>query len=182
MARRLGFVVRQDLCIDCRACMVACSVENGIDPGKHRNWVHTFGPTGTFPDLGMQFRPGNCMHCSNPPCERVCPTGATYRTADGLVEIDQAKCIGCRYCMQACPYDARYFDDRRGVTDKCTACIHRLDAGQEPACVQACMTGSRMFGDLKDPASEVVRVLAQGDSHVLAPEAGTQPGFFYTRG
>jgi tetrathionate reductase subunit B len=181
MAKRYGFVVRQDLCIDCKACMVACSVENQIRPGKHRNWVNTLGPTGTYPELGMQFRPGNCMHCANPPCERVCPTRATYRTADGLVQIDQSKCIGCRYCIQACPYDARYFDEQKGVTDKCSACVHRIEAGQRPACVQACMTGSRLFGDLNDPTSDASRALATRESHVLAPEAGTEPGFHYTK-
>ncbi len=179
MSKRYGFVIELDLCIDCRACMVACSVENRVPIGKHRNWVYTIGPTGTFPELGMHFQAGNCMHCANPPCERVCPTGATSRRADGLVEIDQDKCIGCRYCMQACPYDARYFDEKKGVTDKCTGCVHRVEAGEEPACVQACMTGARLFGDLNDPTSEVSRVLATHPSHVLAPEAGTEPGFHY---
>lgn len=179
--KRYGFVVQQNLCIDCKACMVACSVENNIRTGKHRNWVQTLGPTGTFPELGLQFRPGNCMHCANPPCLRVCPTGATYQREDGLVEIDQARCIGCRYCILACPYNARYFDEAKGVTDKCTACQHRLEAGEEPACVHACMTDARLFGDLNDPRSEVSRVLATRDSRVLAPEAGTEPGFHYTR-
>ena len=92
--KRFAFVIEIDRCIDCKACMVACSVENSVPVGHHRNWVKQIGPTGTYPILGMHFEPGNCMHCSNPPCERVCPTGATYIRDDGLVMIDQDKCIG----------------------------------------------------------------------------------------
>jgi Fe-S-cluster-containing dehydrogenase component len=159
--------------------MVACSVENNVRPGKHRNWVRTIGPTGTFPALTMWFRPGTCMHCANPPCEIVCPTGATYRRDDGLVEIDKDKCIGCKYCMPACPYNARYFDETRGVVDKCTGCAHRVDAGEEPACAHACMTGALVFGDLNDPTSKAAQLLAGGQGRPIGPATGTQPQIFY---
>ena len=177
--KRWGMVIETKRCIDCKACMVACKVENQIPLGKHRNWVGYVGPTGTFPTLGLRFEPGNCMHCENPPCERVCPTGATYQREDGIVLIDYDKCIGCRYCMQACPYDARYFDPARGVVDKCTFCVHRLDAGQPTACVETCVGGARHYGDLNDPNSEVSKLLATNEHRVAYEEAGTGPKVFY---
>ncbi len=176
--RRWGFVIEVKRCIDCKACMVACKVENAVPHDKHRNWIGRIGPTGTFPTLGMKFEPGNCMHCDNPPCERVCPTGATYRREDGIVLVEYDKCIGCRYCMQACPYDAR-FVHTEGYIDKCTFCVHRLDAGQPPACVETCVGGSRHFGDLNDPTSEVSKLLATRDHYVVYEEAGTGPKIFY---
>lgn len=177
--RRWAMVIEVKRCIDCRACMVACEVENRVPLGKHRNWVGRIGPTGTFPVLGLRFEPGNCMHCDNPPCMRVCPTGATYQREDGLVLINPDKCIGCRYCMEACPYDARYLDPERGVADKCTFCVHRLDAGQPPACVETCIGGSRHYGDLNDPNSDVSKLLATRDHVVIYEEAGTGPALYY---
>ncbi len=177
--KRWGMVIETKRCIDCKACMVACEIENQVPLGMHRNWVGHVGPTGTFPVLGLRFEPGNCMHCENPPCMRVCPTGATYQRADGLVLVDYDKCIGCRYCMQACPYDARYFDQARGVVDKCTFCVHRIDAGQPPACVETCVGGARHYGDLNDPNSEVSKLLATREHTVLYEEAGTEPKIFY---
>jgi tetrathionate reductase subunit B len=174
-----GMVIELQRCIDCKACMIACSLENQVPVGKHRNWVENAGPTGTFPVLGLRFEPGNCMHCDNPPCERVCPTGATHQRADGIVLVDEDKCIGCRYCMEACPYDARYFDPMRGVVDKCTFCVHRVDAGQPPACVETCVGGARHFGDLNDPNSEVSQLLAKHDHTVKYEEAGTGPRVYY---
>ncbi|MBI5029897.1 MAG: 4Fe-4S dicluster domain-containing protein [Chloroflexi bacterium] len=176
--RRWGFVIEPKRCIDCKACMVACEIENAVPLGKHRNWIGQIGPTGTFPVLGMKFEPGNCMHCENPPCERVCPTGATYQREDGIVLVDYDRCIGCRYCMQACPYDARY-PHTDGYVDKCTFCVHRLDTGQPPACVETCVGGARHFGDLNDPNSEVAKLLATRDHYVVYEEAGTKPKIFY---
>ena len=177
--KRWGMAIEIKRCIDCKACMVACEIENQVPLGKHRNWVGHTGPTGTFPVLGLRFEPGNCMHCENPPCMRVCPTGATFQREDGLVLIDYDKCIGCRYCMQACPYDARYFDSERGVVDKCTFCVHRLDVGQPPACVETCVGGARHYGDLNDPQSEVAQLLATDEHTVLYEEAGTGPKIFF---
>ncbi len=176
--RRWGFVIEVKRCIDCKACVIACEVENAVPLGKHRNWIGRIGPTGIFPVLGLKFEPGNCMHCENPPCERVCPTGATYQREDGIVLVDYDKCIGCRYCMQACPYDARYLHPD-GYVDKCTFCVHRLDVGQPPACVETCVGGARHFGDLNDPNSEVSKLLATHDHYVAYEEAGTQPKVFY---
>lgn len=177
--KRYAFVIEVDRCIDCEACMIACEVENQVPLGHHRNWVRPAPLEGTFPTLVQDFVPGNCMHCENPPCVQVCPTGASYQRADGLVLIDQAKCIGCQFCIEACPYGARYFDETRGVVDKCSACVHRLDAGQTPACVETCIGGARHFGDLNDPQSDVAKLVATGRAMPFHPETGTVPQVYY---
>ena len=154
--KRYGFVIDVERCIDCRACLVACSVENKVPMDHTRIWVHDLGLKGEFPDLERTFVPYNCMHCENPPCVDVCVSGATYKDPEnGLVLVDQEACIGCGFCVEACPYDSRYLDEERGVMDKCNACLQRVEVGQKPACVTTCLGGSRMFGDLNDPASEV---------------------------
>jgi len=119
--KRYAFVIELNRCIDCEACMVACSIENHVPIGKHRNWVINTPVAGSFPNLQQDYVPGNCMHCQDPPCVNACPTGASYQREDGLVLINQDDCIGCKYCIAACPYDARYYDEERGVVDKCTA-------------------------------------------------------------
>lgn len=154
--KRYGFVIDIERCIDCRACLVACSVENNVPMNHTRIWVHDLGIKGEFPELSRTFVPYNCMHCKNPPCVEVCVSGATYKDpATGLVLVDQDACIGCGFCVEACPYDARYLDEQRGVVDKCNACIQRVEVGLKPACVATCLGGSRTFGDLNDPNSEV---------------------------
>jgi len=177
--KRYVFVIEISKCIECKACMVACMAENRVPVEYSRNWVYQKGPTGIFPNLGMSFEPGNCMHCENPPCERVCPTRATYKREDGIVLIDPNRCIGCRYCMMACPYNARYFDEKKGVVDKCTFCVHRVMAGLDTACVHTCMTGARHAGDLLDPESEVSRLLATHEHHVRLSAAGSGPAIYY---
>ena len=175
--RRWAFVMEPDRCIDCEACMIACSVENEVPLGQHRNWISKT-ERGTFPNLSLGFMPENCHHCANPPCERVCPTGATYRREDGLVLVDYDKCIGCKYCMMACPYDARYVNEEKHAVDKC---VHRLDEGLPPACVETCVGNARHFGDLNDPNSEVSKLLATHDSYRIYEEAGTEPAIYYIR-
>jgi tetrathionate reductase subunit B len=163
--KRYGFVIDVARCIDCRACLVACSVENNVPMNHTRIWVKDLGVQGAFPDLQRSFVPYNCMHCDNPPCIEVCVSGATYKQADtGLVLVDQEACIGCGYCVEACPYDARYLDEKRGVVDKCTGCAQRVETGQQPACVTTCLGGARMFGDLNDPNSEVSMALKNATS------------------
>ncbi|MEJ2708893.1 MAG: 4Fe-4S dicluster domain-containing protein [Anaerolineales bacterium] len=158
--KRYGFVIDVSRCIDCRACLVSCSVENNVPMNHTRIWVKDLGVQGEFPNLSHSFVPYNCMHCENPPCVEVCVSGATYKDpTNGLVLVDQEACIGCGFCVEACPYDARYLDESRGVVDKCTGCIQRVEAGQEPACVATCVGGSRLFGDLNDPESEVSKAL-----------------------
>src|SRR5574341_62889 len=153
--KRYGFVIDISRCIDCRACLVACSAENNVSMKYTRIWVRDLGVKGEYPNLGRTFVPYNCMHCENPPCTQVCVSGATYKDQDtGLVLVDQEACIGCGFCVDACPYNARYLDRERGVVDKCTGCIQRLQVGGQPACVTTCVGGARKFGDLNDPNSE----------------------------
>lgn len=175
---RYGMVVDARGCIDCRACVVACKAENAVAVGCSRNWVEQH-EEGAYPLLAVRLAPGQCMHCDNAPCVRVCPTGASYVDERGTVLVNPDDCIGCRYCMQACPYDARYFDEGSGTVDKCTFCRHRLDAGLEPACVTTCPTRVRAFGDLDDGESAAARRLATGGGEVRKREAGTHPKVHY---
>ncbi len=160
-----AFVIDVARCIDCRACLVACSVENNVPMDHTRIWVYDQGIQGNWPDLSRTFVPYNCMHCEHPPCTEVCVSGATYKDkVNGLVLVDQEACIGCGYCVEACPYGVRYIDQKRGVVDKCNACLQRLEVGLEPACVATCVGKSRLFGDLNDPASEVSLALRNAKS------------------
>lgn len=125
------------------------------------------------------FVPKMCNQCANPPCVQVCPTGATYKTKDGVVLIDHEHCIGCQYCVQACPYGARYFNDEKQVSDKCTWCYHRITKGLLPACVEVCPTNARIFGDLNDEASPISEFIRDNRVQVLKPETGNAPTCFY---
>jgi tetrathionate reductase subunit B len=125
------------------------------------------------------FVPKLCNHCENPACVQVCPTGATFKTPDGAVLIDHKYCIGCQYCVQACPYGARSFNHERHVTDKCTWCYHRITKGLNPACVDICPTGTRIFGDLNDASSPISRFLVSNRVEVLKPETGNRPNVYY---
>lgn len=185
--KRYGFVIDVSRCIDCRACLVACSVENDVPMNHTRIWVKDAGIQGTFPNLKRMFIPYNCMHCENPPCIEVCVSGATYKDAEtGLVLVDQDACIGCRFCVEACPYDARYTDERRGVVDKCNGCIQRVERGLQPACVATCVGGSRLFGDLNDPESEVSKALKSATSiqrlDYEKDGQDTDPNIYYING
>jgi tetrathionate reductase subunit B len=179
-----AFVIDVARCIDCRACLVACSVENNIPMDHTRIWVHDQGVQGNWPDLTRTFVPYNCMHCENPPCTDVCVSGATYKDKiNGLVLVDQEACIGCGYCVAACPYGVRYIDQKRGVVDKCNACLQRLEVGLEPACVATCVGKSRLFGDLNDPTSEVSIALRNAKSVTNLDyengETDTDPNIYY---
>ena len=125
------------------------------------------------------FVPKLCNHCTHPACVQVCPTGATYRTEDGVVLIDHGYCIGCRYCVQACPYGARFFNEEKGVSDKCTWCYHRITKGLQPACVEVCPVGARVFGDQNDKEGPFSRFIRNNRVHVLRPESGNAPNVFY---
>ena len=179
-----AFVIDVSRCIDCRACLVACSVENNVPLKNTRIWVHDQGVHGSWPNLKRTFIPYNCMHCDHPPCTEVCVSGATFKDKDsGLILVDQEACIGCGFCVEACPYGVRYIDQKRGVVDKCNACLQRLEVGLSPACVATCLGKSRMFGDLNDPNSEVSLTLKNAKSILrLDYEKGktdTDPNIFY---
>jgi tetrathionate reductase subunit B len=125
------------------------------------------------------FVPKLCNHCTHPACVQVCPTGATYKTEDGVVLIDHTYCIGCQYCVQACPYGARFFNEEKGVTDKCTWCYHRITKGLQPACVEVCPVGARIFGDRNDKQSLISQFIQNHRVQVLRPETGNAPNVFY---
>jgi tetrathionate reductase subunit B len=180
-ATRYGMVIDAARCLHCAACLVACKAENAVGDGHSRNRFAEV-EAGTYPSVSVSISPAQCMQCDDAPCVRVCPTGASYRDARGVVLINADDCIGCRYCVEACPYEARYFDEASGTVDKCTFCLHRVDAGLEPACVATCPTKTRTFGDLADPASTVARLVATGGVEVRLPEAGTKPKVYYLRG
>ncbi len=179
-----AFIIDAARCIDCRACLVACSVENNVPMNHTRIWVHDQGVQGSWPNLSRTFVPYNCMHCDNPPCIEVCVSGATYKDkVTGLVLVDQEACIGCGYCVEACPYGARYVDQKRGVVDKCTACMQRLQVGLQPACVATCVGKARLFGDLNDPTSEASIAIHNATSVTRLDYekdgVGTNPNIFY---
>ena len=170
-------------CIGCQACTVSCIQENAVPEGSFRTVVSTYSvklvdsaqPAGTY------VLPRLCNHCDNPPCIPVCPVGATYKREDGIVAVDGDRCVGCAYCVQACPYDARFINHETNKADKCTFCAHRVDAGLLPACVETCVGGARIFGDINDAEGELARRLkeAQPQLKVLKPELETAPRVFY---
>jgi len=142
-------------CIDCRACMVACSVENSIEMDKTRIWVAGIGVKGKYPDLDRATMVYHCMHCEHPDCLSACPVSAYYKREDGPVIYNPEKCIGCRYCMNACPFGVPHFDYDKGIIegafiDKCTFCPQRIDNGQEPACVATCPTDALEYGEREE--------------------------------
>lgn len=176
-----GFVVDNRSCIGCHACSTACKSENEVPLGVYRTWVK-YTETGAFPNTQRHFQVTRCNHCANPPCARICPTAAMYQRDDGIVEFDSEACIGCKACMQACPYDAIHIDPSSGTAAKCHYCAHRIEVGLEPACVVVCPTHAIIAGDLDDPSSEIARVVAREKVSVRKPEQGTAPKLFYIDG
>ncbi len=175
---RLGMVIDTRLCVGCQDCVVACKTENQTPEGMHRDWISQ-QMSGSFPTLQLQIRSERCNHCDSPPCVSCCPTGASHvHDWGGVVLVTREQCIGCKACVASCPYDARYIHPE-GFADKCTFCIHRVEKGQDPACVSVCPTRCMHFGDLDDPHSEVSRLLASRKHRALLPEAGTRPRIFY---
>jgi tetrathionate reductase subunit B len=177
--KRYGMLIDIRRCYGVHACSVACKAENGVPLGQTRSWVE-YIEKGTYPNVTRSFLPRLCNHCEKPACVSVCPTGATWkRKEDGIVVVDSDICIGCKYCVHACPYDARYPNPITGTVDKCDFCIHRVSQGLEPACVEACPSRARIFGDLNDPESEISKKIALNPVTVLRPEKGTEPNVFY---
>jgi len=180
--KRYGMVIDLRRCIGCQACTVSCSIENQPPIGQFRTVVHQYEVADADSGEVASFMlPRLCNQCDNPPCVPVCPVQATWQQHDGIVVIDNEQCVGCGYCVQACPYDARFINHSTQTADKCNFCVHRLDVGLLPACVESCVGGARIIGDLNDPNSAINRVIAESydDVKVLKPELGTRPHVFY---
>lgn len=178
-----AMVIDASRCIDCKACVVACKVANRTPEGFSRNWIKS-----SVPDFSAaskpktQFQPGACMHCETPTCVKACPTGATYKDADGIVVIDERLCIGCGNCIPACPYGARFRNPQTRTADKCNYCPERRANDLPPACVDTCPTKARVFGDIFDPNSDAARLLAAHKDKVVQivnSESNTGPHMYY---
>ena len=154
---RYAMVLDTRRCIGCHSCTVACKINNELPVDMIYNPVTTVGPVGVYPNLHMTHIPLLCMHCDNPPCVDACPTGASQQRRDGIVWVEEDKCVGCKACVMACPYGARHPNFETGVVQKCDFCMHRVAEGLEPECVKTCHQNARIFGDLDDPNSEVAR-------------------------
>ena len=175
---RYGFVIDQDRCIGCHACTVACKDEHKVPVGVFRTWVK-YIEKGSFPNTSRHFGVMRCNHCEQAPCIEICPTSALFKRDNGIVDFDNSRCIGCKSCMQACPYDALYIDPATSTAAKCNFCAHRVEANLEPACVVVCPTQAIMTGDLDDPQSRVSRIVATGKVATRKAHKGTQPKLFY---
>ena len=198
-----GMGVDVDKCIGCNRCVEACKAENGVpdEPFYFRTWIERYSvradgettvecistraapPEQAPPEdpavVRTFFVPKLCNQCAHPPCVQVCPVGATFQTVDGVVLVDEKRCIGCRYCIQACPYGARYLNPTTQTADKCTFCYHRITKGLLPACVEVCPTEARIFGDMKGQADRLVRFQRVNMISVLKPDLNTEPKVLY---
>jgi len=198
-----GMAIDVNKCIGCGRCANACKTENNVPkhPYFFRTWVERYqifedgestvdSPNGAINGFQIKgtnegrvirsfFVPKICNQCDNPPCVQVCPVGATFMTPDGVILVDANYCIGCRYCIQACPYGARYLNPETKTADKCTFCYHRLVKGLSPACVEACPTQARVFGEVHKKASPLVRFKRMNKISVLKPALNTEPKVLY---
>lgn len=197
-----GMGINIDKCIGCGSCADACKNENDVprEPFFFRTWVERYNiledgevvvdsPNGAVKGFKKKefegrairsfFVPKLCNHCDKPPCVQVCPVGATFKSVDGVVLVDKNYCIGCEYCIQACPYGARYLHPETKTADKCTFCYHRLVLGKLPACVEACPTQTRIFGEVKKKPSPLLRFMRMNKIGVLKPSLNTEPKVIY---
>jgi len=176
--KKWGMVIDLRKCIGCHSCSVACKTENEVPPAVFRSWVKLMDK-GVYPNARSLSLPVLCNNCENAVCVKVCPVKASYKRDDGIVMVDPHKCVGCKYCMAACPYQVRHLNPVRRYVQKCSFCYQRVDAGLMPACVETCPARARVFGDLNDPTSEIVKLLVDNPTSVLKPESGTKPNVFY---
>ncbi|HCI81501.1 MAG TPA: 4Fe-4S ferredoxin, partial [Ktedonobacter sp.] len=175
---KYAFVIDQRKCIGCHACTVACKAEHDVPIGVYRTWVK-YIERGEFPNSRRYFLVNRCNHCDDAPCVKICPTKALYKRKDGIVDFDNSRCIGCKSCMQACPYDALYIDPNSHTAAKCNYCAHRTEVGMEPACVVVCPEHAIIAGDMHNPQTEIAQLIAREPVRVRKPEQGTKPNVYY---
>lgn len=180
MMTRYGMLIDTKNCIGCYACRMACQRQNGLDP--EIDYIrYEEREEGVLPHVLHETVPLQCMHCEDAPCVKVCPTGATYETEDGIVRVDEERCIGCRYCMAACPYQVRVHNKVTGAVEKCRLCaVDAFKGGTTCSCVEACVTGCRIFGDLDDPDGELSRAIVEKNALPIAGDL-TKTKIFYVR-
>lgn len=176
-----GFVIDNNKCIGCHACTVACKAEHNVPVGVFRTWVK-YVETGNYPDTRRLFSVMRCNHCEDPPCVKICPVTALFQRKDGIVDFDKTRCIGCKSCMQACPYDALYIDPETHTSAKCNFCANRVDQGLQPACVVVCPEQAIIAGDIENPETIISQIMAKNNVTVRKPEKGTRPNLFYIEG
>ncbi len=177
---RYAMVIDTRLCIGCGDCVVACKNENRVPAGLNRDWV-VERTSGAWPRLETEFRSERCNHCDHATCVQACPTGASHHWGDtNVVLVNPDQCTGCKACIAACPYDARYITPE-GYIDKCTFCHHRVEQGLDPACVATCPTRCMHFGRLDDPRSRVAQLLRERNGETLKPETGNLPNVYYLK-
>ena len=170
-------VVNLDRCTGCYSCEITCKMENDIALGEHWNKMLQRGPFGDYPNMTRYPLPTMCQQCADAPCVHVCPTGASYRDENNVVLVDKEKCIGCKYCMMACPYGVRSWSPSEHVVEKCTLCGQLTSVGEEPKCVAACCASARFYGDLDDPQSDAAQAVAAADAKSLhtLKDVGNKP-------
>jgi len=176
--KNYGFVIDNRKCIGCHACTVACKSEHDVPIGVNRTWVK-YIEHGEFPNSQRSFSVMRCNHCSDAPCVSICPVTALYKREDGIIDFDSDRCIGCKACTQACPYDALYIDPNTNTAAKCNYCTHRVEKGIEPACVVVCPEHAIISGDLNDKGSEIAQLLTENTFSVRKAEKGTAPKVYY---
>ena len=176
-----AFLIDNRRCIGCHACSVACKAEHEVPLGVARTWVK-YVEKGVVPDTRRTFQVTRCNHCEDAPCVEICPTTALFRRKDGIVDFDSRRCIGCKACMQGCPYDALYIDPQTETAAKCNFCAHRVEVGLEPPCVTVCPTQTIVAGDLDDPMTRIAHLVGRHPTQVRKPEKGTKPKVFYIDG
>jgi Fe-S-cluster-containing dehydrogenase component len=176
-----AFLIDNRRCIGCHACSVACKAEHEVPLGVARTWVK-YVEKGVFPETRRTFQVTRCNHCEDAPCVEICPTTALFKRRDGIVDFDPRRCIGCKACMQGCPYDAIYIDPQTETAAKCNFCAHKVEVGLEPPCVTVCPTQAIVAGDLENPASRISGLVGRMPIQVRKPEKGTRPKVFYIEG
>jgi len=178
---KYGFIIDNRKCIGCHACTTACKSEHDVPIGVNRTYVKQV-EKGVFPNTRRIFSVMRCNHCTDAPCVEICPVEALHTREDGIVDFDNNRCIGCKSCMQACPYDALYIDPDNNTAAKCNYCAHRVEVGRAPACVDVCPEHAIIAGDMDNPETEISILLSREQVMVRKPEKGTKPNLFYIDG